>query len=106
MTVVIPGQPVRAEPGYGPANLEIPGSMLRIARDDDQLRPLWADDGPTDPQQWLAAVDHPFEAARHLRHEAGKALRQVRRRRADGVGGAPQHHATGLGEFGRSLPRR
>ena len=46
------------------------------------LRRLRPHDGPADAQQRLAAVHHPFEGARHFRHEARKALRDLGRRRA------------------------
>ena len=46
------------------------------------LRPLRPHDGPADPQQRLPAVHHPFERARHFRHQAGKALRDIGGRRA------------------------
>ena len=64
-----------------------------------ELRRLRPHDGPADPQQRLAAVHQPFERARHFRHEAGKPLRDIGRRRACGVGGAPDHDAAGLVEF-------
>ena len=54
----------------------------------------------------LAAVHHPFEGARHFRHQAGKPLRDIGRRRARGVGGAPDHDAAGLVEFRDRQPRR
>ena len=74
-----------------------PGAVLR------RLRPH---DGPADAQQRLAAVHHPFEGARHFRHQARKALRDLGRRRARGVGGAPDHDAAGLVEFRDRHPRR
>ena len=45
--------------------------------DYETLRRLRPHDGPADPQQRLPAVHHPFERARHFRHQAGKALRDV-----------------------------
>ena len=66
---------------------------------EDRLRRLRPHDGPADPQQRLPPGDEPLERPRHFRHQAGKALRDIGRRRADRVGGAPDHDAAGLVEF-------
>ena len=47
-----------------------------------ELRRLRPHDGPADAQQRLAAVHHPFEGARHFRHQARKPLRDLGRWRA------------------------
>ena len=49
---------------------------------EHELRRLRPHDGPADAQQRLAAVHHPFEGARHFRHQARKALRDLGRWRA------------------------
>ena len=68
----------------------------------DALRRFRPHDGPADPQQRLPPGHEPFERARHFRHQAGKPLRDIGRRRADGVGCAPDHDAAGLVEFRRA----
>ena len=63
------------------------GASRRVAsapphHEESNLRRLRPHDGPADAQQRLAAVHHPFEGARHFRHQARKTLRDLGRRRA------------------------
>ena len=73
------------------------GARRRASHEEQRrLRRLRSHDGPADPQQRLPAGHRPLERPRHFRHQAGKSLRDVGRRRADRIGCAPDHDAAGF----------
>jgi len=59
----------------------------------------WSHDGPAYAQHGLTAGNRPIENARNFRHQSRKALRDVGRRRARGIGGAPDYDTTLFTEF-------
>src|SRR6202171_2156575 len=63
-------------------------------------------EGPADPQQRLPPGHEPLERPRHFRHQAGKSLRDIRWRRADRIGSAPDHEAAGFVELRQAQPWR